>query len=310
MRILVTGGAGFIGSHIVEAYIAAGHTVAVVDDLSSGKREHVPVAGAFYQMDIRNPELGSVFEAEQPDIVNHQAAQVSVPKAIADPVHDASVNIAGLVNVLEHARQHGVRKVVFASSCAVYGDPDELPIPEEHPIHPRSPYGQSKWSGEHYLDLYRRLYRLNFTALRYANVYGPRQDPFGEAGVITIFVEQMLDGRRVTIDGDGHQTRDFVYVGDVATANLRALDLGDNQVYNISTGQAVTINQLFHTLRKVAGYHRDPRHGPPRPGDIRHSVLDPARAIRELGWRPTTSFEKGLAQTVEYFKRMGANDQI
>jgi UDP-glucose 4-epimerase len=302
MKVLVTGGAGFIGSHIVEAYIAAGHTVAVVDDLSAGKREYVPDEAAFYQMDIRDPELGRVFEAEHPDVVNHQAAQVSVPHSIADPVHSTSVNVAGLVNVLEQARRHQVRKVIFASSCAVYGDPAQLPIHEEHPIYPLSPYGQSKWTGEHYLQLYRRMYGLEFTALRYANVYGPRQDPFGEAGVITIFVERMLADMPVTIYDDGEQTRDFVYVGDVAMANLRALGRGDNGVYNVSTGHAVTINQLFQMLRELAGYHHDPQYAPPRPGDIRHSVLEPARAMRDLSWQPATPFEQGLARTIRFFK--------
>lgn len=302
MRILVTGGAGFIGSHIAETYIAAGHTVAVVDDLSAGKREYVPSGAAFYQMDIRDPELGRVFEAEQPDVVNHQAAQVSVPRSIADPMENTAVNVAGLVNVLEQARRHDVRKVIFASSCAVYGDPDELPIREEHPIYPLSPYGQSKWTGEHYLQLYRRMCRLAFSALRYANVYGPRQDPFGEAGVITIFVERMLADRPVTIYDDGEQTRDFIYVGDVAMANLRALDRGDNGVYNVSTGYGVTINRLCEMLSELAGYHHDPQYAPPRPGDIRHSVLEPARAMRDLDWRPTTPFGQGLAQTIRFFK--------
>ncbi|RME45046.1 MAG: NAD-dependent epimerase/dehydratase family protein [Chloroflexi bacterium] len=302
MRILVTGGAGFIGSHIVEAYIAAGHTVTVVDDLSAGKREYVPAGATFYQMDIRDPQLSQVFEAEQPEVVNHQAALVSVPRSLADPVENTLVNVAGLVNVLEQARRHDVRQVIFASSCAVYGDPEHLPIREDHPISPLSPYGQSKWTGEHYLDLYRRMYGLSFAALRYSNVYGPRQDPFGEAGVVTIFVEKMLAGMPVTIFDDGEQTRDFIYVGDVAKANLRALDLGDNGVYNISTGQAVTINQLFETLRQQTSYNREPRYDAPRPGDIRHSVLDPARAVRDLDWHPEMPFEEGLAQTIEFFR--------
>lgn len=302
MNVLVTGGAGFIGSHIVETLVAAGHTVAVVDDLSSGKREYVPAGVAFHRIDIRAPELGNVFQAEQPDVVNHQAAQVSVPRSTADPMHDASVNVAGLVNVLEQARRHGVRKVIFASSCAVYGDPEQLPIGEDHPIVPLSPYGQSKWTGEQYLKLYRRLCGLKFTALRYANVYGPRQDPFGEAGVITIFVEQMMAGRPPTIYDDGEQTRDFVYVGDVARANLQALDQGDNAVYNISTGRAVTINRLFQMLRELAGHHHEPHYDAPRPGDIRHSVLDPARARRELNWQPTMPFEDGLMRTIEFFQ--------
>ncbi|MFQ5341432.1 MAG: NAD-dependent epimerase/dehydratase family protein [Anaerolineae bacterium] len=301
MKVLVTGGAGFIGSHIAETYIAAGHTVSVVDDLSAGKREYVPAGAAFYQIDIRDPELGRVFEVERPEIVNHQAAQVSVPKSVADPVQNTSVNVAGLVNVLEQARRHQVRKIVFASSCAVYGDPEQLPIREEHPILPLSPYGQSKWTGEHYLQLHRRMYGLAFSALRYANVYGPRQDPFGEAGVITIFVERMLADRPVTIYDDGEQTRDFIFVGDVALANLRALDRGDNGVYNVSTGHAVTINQLCQMLSELAGYHHDPQYAPPRPGDIRHSVLEPARAMRDLDWQPATSFEQGLAQTIRFF---------
>lgn len=303
MRILVTGGAGFIGSHIVETYLAAGHTVAVVDDLSSGRRDHVPAGVPFYPMDIRDPELAQVFETEQPEVVNHQAAQVSVPQSLADPVLNTSVNVAGLVNVLEQSRRHGVRKVIFASSCAVYGDPDHLPVREEDAICPLSPYGQSKWTGEHYLALYRRLYGLRYTALRYANVYGPRQDPFGEAGVITIFVERMLDGRPVTIYDDGEQTRDFVYVGDVASANLQALDQGDDAIYNIGTGHASTINQLFRTLRELAGYPHAPQYAPARPGDIRHSVLDATRAVRELDWQPATSLEEGLIQTIEFFRK-------
>lgn len=302
MKVLVTGGAGFIGSHIVEAYIAAGHSVAVVDDLSAGKREYVPGGATFYEMDIRDPQLGDVFAAERPDVVNHQAAQVSVPRSIADPVENTSVNVAGLVNVLEHARRHSVRKVIFASSCAVYGDPDALPIREEDPVSPLSPYGQSKWTGEHYLQLYRQMYGLSFAALRYSNVYGPRQDPFGEAGVITIFVEKMLAGLPVTIFDDGEQTRDFIYVGDVARANLHALNRSDNGIYNISTGQAVTINQLFRALNRQIEYRRDPQYGPPRPGDIRHSVLKPARAAVDLDWHPTTPLEEGLARTIEFFR--------
>ncbi len=305
MRILVTGGAGFIGSHIVETYLDAGHSVAVVDNLTSGRRDYVPDEAAFYEIDVRDPELARAFEIEQPDVVNHQAAQVSVPNSLADPVHDTSVNVAGLVNVLEQTRRHRVRKVIFASSCAVYGDPDELPIREDHPIVPLSPYGQGKWTGEHYLALYRRLYGLDFTALRYANVYGPRQDPHGEAGVITIFVEQMLDDQPVTIYDDGGQTRDFVFVGDVASANLQALDHGDNAIYNVGTGDAVSINVLLDRLRELAGYQQAARRAPPRPGDIRHSVLDPARAVRDLQWGPATPFEEGLARTIEFFASQG-----
>lgn len=302
MRVLVTGGAGFIGSHVVEALLEAGHRVAVVDNLSTGKRHHVPAGVPFYDMDIRDPELADVFAAEQPEVVSHQAGQVSVPRSVADPAHDASVNVVGLANVLEQARRHGVRKVLYASSVAVYGNPVALPVSEEHPPQPLSPYGLSKWVGERYLELFHRLHGLQFTVLRYANVYGPRQDPYGEAGVVAIFVSRMLAGEPVTIDGDGEQTRDFVYVGDVAAANLCALRQGDGGTYNVGTGRATSVNRLFRTLCDVTDYLQEPRHGPPRPGDVRHSVLDPTRARAELGWQVRVALRDGLVRTVEGFR--------
>lgn len=303
MKVLVTGGAGFIGSHLVEALRGAGHAVVVVDDLSTGKRQRVPDGVPFYRLDVRDPALADVFATEQPEVVSHQAGHVSVPGSIADPMHDASVNVVGTVNVLEQARRHGARKVIYASSVAVYGDPVALPVQETHPARPQSPYGLSKWIGERYIELFHTLHGLEFTVLRYANVYGPRQDPYGEAGVVSIFVSRMLAGEPVTIHGDGEQTRDFVYVGDVAAANLRALERGNGGVYNVGTGYATAVNQLFHILRHLTDYPRAPQHGPPRPGDVRHSVLDANRAAAELGWRAETSLREGLAQTVEYFRR-------
>jgi UDP-glucose 4-epimerase len=303
MRVLVTGGAGFIGSHIVEALLEAGHHVAVVDNLSTGKRDNVPPGVPFYPVDIRDPELADVFARERPEVVSHQAAHVSVPQSVADPMHDASVNVVGLVNVLEQAQRHGARKVILASSVAVYGDPVALPVTESHPLRPLSPYGLSKWVGERYVELFQHLHGLEFTVLRYANVYGPRQDPHGEAGVVSIFLSRMLAGEPVTIYGDGEQTRDFVYVKDVAVANLCALERGDGGIYNVSTGRATSVNHLFHVLAEMTSYHQAPHHGPPRRGDVRHSVLDPARAQTELGWRAEMALAEGLAQTVEHFRK-------
>jgi len=302
MKVLVTGGAGFIGSHIVETLLTAGHTVAVVDDLSTGKRHHVPEGVPFYHLDVRDPALADVFAAEQPEIVSHQAGHVSVPGSIADPMHDASVNVVGMVNVLEQARRYGTRKIVYASSVAVYGHPVSLPVLETHPAHPLSPYGLSKWIGERYIELFHALYGLQFTVLRYANVYGPRQDPHGEAGVVSIFVSRMLAGEPVTIYDDGEQTRDFVYVWDVATANLRALEHGNGGIYNVGTGRGTSVNRLFRTLCDLTGYPYEPQYGSPRPGDVRHSVLDSTRAAAELGWRAEIPLTEGLAQTVEYFR--------
>ena len=246
--MLVTGGAGFIGSHVVDALIEEGHSVVVIDDLSSGKREHVHHDAKFHQLDIRSPDLEGVFAEERPEVVNHHAAQVDVRVSMADPIFDADVNILGSLNLLECARSHGVEKLIYASTGgAVYGQPAYLPCDEDHPVEPICPYGISKLAVEHYLYLYRQSYGLEYTILRYANVYGPRQDPFGEGGVVAIFARQMVEGEQVVINGSGEQERDFVYVDDVVRANLVAMERGDGETYNLGRGVGTSVNELFAT---------------------------------------------------------------
>lgn len=303
-NILVTGGAGFIGSHVVDAYVDAGHDVTVVDNLATGKRENVNPAATFYEVDIRDEKLAAVFAQERPEVVNHHAAQASVPHSVARPGYDAEINILGSLNLLEQARQHGVQRVIYASTGgAVYGEPQYLPCDEAHPIRPLSPYGASKHAVEHYLQLYQQLYGLGYTILRYANVYGPRQDPHGEAGVVSIFTDRMLAGEPAVVHGDGLQERDFVYVGDCARANLAALEQGQNGIFNIGTGAVTTINDLFDRLAAITGYDCPRQHGPERLGDIYRSFLSAERAARELGWRPVFTLEDGLRETVAYFRR-------
>lgn len=303
VNILVTGGAGFIGSHVVDALLAAGHTVSVVDDLSTGKRQQAPPAATFYQVDIRSPELANVLERERPEVVIHHAAQISVAASVADPVTDASINVVGSVNLIELARRAGVRKVVYgATGGAAYGNPLYLPADEEHPVQPLAPYGASKHAVEHYLHLYRENFGLDYTSLRYSNVYGPRQDPHGEAGVTAIFAQRMLAGQEVVIHGSGDQERDFVYVGDVARANLLALGAGGGRIYHVASGTSVSINAIFELLSRLCAYHRPPRHGPAKAGEPFRVSLDASRAERELGWRPEVPLEEGLRRTVEYFR--------
>lgn len=298
MRILVTGGAGFIGSHVVDAYQAAGHHVSVVDDLSHGRRENLPSSVTLYELDARSPELADVFAEARPQVVSHHAAQISVARSMQSPAEDAGVNVGGTANVLQQAVRHDVEKVLFASSVAVYGNPQYQPCDELHPTQPLSPYGLSKLVGEMYVQLFSRLYGLEYTILRYGNVYGPRQDAEGEAGVIALFVRKMLEGVPAVIDGDGEQTRDFVYVDDVAAANLLALEAGRGQTVNLGAGTGVTIRALWHTLRGLTGYTLEQVNGPPRPGDICHMVISPTRAHDELGWRAQTELLEGLRRTV------------
>jgi len=303
MRILVTGGAGFIGSHIVDAYVRAGHEVVVVDDLSTGKREHLPPRVRFLQADIQDPAVRQLIAAEKIDIVSHHAAQMDVRRSVADPLYDARVNIIGILNVLEGAREAKVKKFIFASSGgAIYGEQETFPADEEHPTHPISPYGVSKRAGEHYLYFYRAEYGLPYIALRYANVYGPRQDPHGEAGVVAIFTQRLLAGEQPVINGDGEQTRDYVFVGDVAQANLAALQAEYTGPLNIGTGSETTVNQLFTTLRNLTGSAAREVHGPAKPGEQRRSVLTWSHAAQVLHWRPTVGLEDGLRQTVTYFR--------
>ena len=300
MRVLVTGGAGFIGSHIVDLLIDGGHSVAVVDNLSGGKAERVPRGVRLYRADIAEPELGEVFERERPEAVIHQAAQVSVACSVRDPMSDARVNVIGSLNLLEQCKAHGVRKVIFASSAAVYGDPVSLPVDEEHPARPSSPYGASKYSVEEYLRIYRELYGLDYTALRYSNVYGPGQDAQGEGGVVAIFTHRVVRGEPVEIHGDGEQTRDLVYVRDVARANVLALERGGGERINVSCGTETSVKELVRSLGRLVGRDLVVRHGPPRAGDIRRSVLANEKAVRLLGWRPEVTLESGLKEVLAY----------
>jgi UDP-glucose 4-epimerase len=304
MRILVTGGAGFIGSHIVDAYIEAGHSVAVVDDLSTGHREQVHPQARFYQADVtKADELARIFASERPELVSHQAAQKSVRLSVEDPAADAKINILGTLHLLELCRRSGVAHVLFASTGgAIYGDAERIPTPEETPAWPISPYGIAKLTVEHYLYYYQHQYGLTYTALRYANVYGPRQDPHGEAGVVAIFVERLLSGETPVIYGDGSQTRDYVYVGDVAAANRRALETRAAGAYNVGTGIETTVNELYAALAEAVGVSRPAEYAAPRPGEQRRSALDARRAAETLDWRPRVSLPEGLRRTVDHFR--------
>jgi UDP-glucose 4-epimerase len=306
VNILVTGGAGFIGSHVVDLYLEHGHRVVVVDDLSTGHRRNLNPRAVFYEADIRSPEMAAIFEREKPEIVNHHAAQMDVRRSVAEPLLDADVNILGSLSLLECARRCGVRRFVYISSGgAVYGEPEYLPCDEAHPINPICQYGASKHTVEHYLFLYRSLYGLDYTVLRYPNVYGPRQDPHGEAGVVAIFAGQMLTDQPVTINGDGEQVRDFVYVGDCAQANLQALLGGTGAgIYNLGTGTGASVNEVFRTLKALTNYRRDPIYGPAKLGETRRIYLDASRAAGELGWRPKTGLEEGLRATARHFQEL------
>jgi UDP-glucose 4-epimerase len=307
VKVLVTGGAGFIGSHVVAAFRADGHEVAVVDDLSSGRRENVPPDVLLYEVDIRDADcLGRVFATVKPDVVDHHAAQIDVIRSLEDPGFDADVNLMGAIRLLECCRANGTRQVVFASSGgAIYGDVKESPT-ETHPPAPLSPYGVSKLCAEYYLDLYHRSYGLQCCALRYANVYGPRQAPLGEGGVVSVFLRHMLRGQSPTIFGDGEQTRDFVYAEDAARANLLAAGAGISGTFNIGTGRQTTVNALYAELARIAGFAGQPGRAPERPGEVRVSSLDASLAHRVLGWEPTTRLEQGLAKTTAYFREKRA----
>ncbi len=304
MSILVTGGAGFIGSHVVDAYVAAGHAVVVVDDLSTGHRENLNPKARFVQMDIADPQLGALIARERPAVLSLHAAQMDVRRSVADPAFDARTNILGTINLLEGARRAGcVQRVIFVSSGgAAYGEQDVFPAPETHPTRPVSPYGVSKRAGELYAFFYQAEYGIPFFALRYANVYGPRQDPHGEAGVVAIFSGRMLRGEPVTVNGDGTQTRDYVYVGDVVRANVLALDRAPSGAVNIGTGVETDVNRLAALLLKVSGSRSEVHHGPTKAGEQRRSVIDARLAAETLGWRPEISLEDGLRQTVEFFR--------
>jgi len=310
MKILVTGGAGFIGSHVVDGYVSAGHEVIVVDDLSSGKRENLHPEATFHQLDILDPATSEIIRRERPDVVNHHAAQMDVRRSVADPIFDARVNVLGTIGLLEAARSAGVGKFLLVSSGgAVYGEQETFPAPESHPTWPVSPYGVSKRSGELYAHFFSVEYGLPFVAFRYANVYGPRQDPHGEAGVVAIFSGKMLRDEPVTINGDGKQTRDYVYVGDVARMSRLALETDATGPVNVGTGVETDVNTLAECLRRVAGSRSELGHGPAKSGEQRRSVVDCARAKAEFGWRPEVTLDEGLARTVEYFRSRQAGAQ-
>ncbi|MEX2116554.1 MAG: NAD-dependent epimerase/dehydratase family protein [Bacteroidota bacterium] len=303
MKILVTGGAGFIGSHLVDAYITAGHAVTVVDDLSSGVREQVNPAARFVHLDIRDAGLGDLFRQQRFDIVNHHAAQMDVRRSVADPAFDASVNILGGLNVFEHARMTGVRTVIFASTGgAIYGEQEEFPATEEHPTRPLSPYGITKLTSEKYLFYYREVFGMNSVVLRYANIYGPRQNPHGEAGVVAIFCNKMLAGHQPVINGDGRQTRDYTYVGDVVKANLLALNVTGSNLFNVGTGIETDVNTLFRSLKNLVHPSCREEHAPAKAGEQRRSVVSSQKIQHELGWKPVVTLQEGLKATAEYFK--------
>ena len=304
MNILVTGGAGFIGSHIVDAYIADGHSVVVVDDLSSGVKENLNPKAEFYQLDIRGHEIQQIFERHSFDVVNHLAAQMDVRRSVADPMFDASVNVIGGLNIFESARRSGIKKIIFSSTGgAIYGEQDYFPADEEHPVRPLSPYGITKLVTEKYLFYYKEVHGVEHVVLRYANVYGPRQNPHGEAGVVAIFAKKMIQGEQPIINGDGKQTRDYTYVGDVVRANLLALKYPGSNVFNIGTGVETDVTQLFRILRELLSPECPEKHGPPMMGEQLRSVISAAKIHRELAWSPGISLSEGLKMTAEFFKK-------
>ncbi len=304
MKVLITGGAGFIGSHIAEACVVAGYAVVVVDDLSSGKRHQVPAEASFHQVDICGTEIADIMAEERPEVLIHHAAQMDVRRSVSDPRFDAQVNIDGLLNLLEAGRQNGLRRVLFASSGgAGYGEQEEFPATEEHPLAPMSPYGVAKIASELYLGCYQAIYGLEWVALRYANVYGPRQDPHGEAGVVAIFARKMLAGETPTINGDGDQTRDYVFVADVVRANLALISSTYCGSLNFGTGIETDVNRLHQLIAKACGQGgAAANRGPAKAGEQRRSVISPSKAGEVLGWRPAVTLESGISQTVAFFR--------
>ncbi|MGE6488910.1 NAD-dependent epimerase/dehydratase family protein [Paenisporosarcina sp. NPDC076898] len=297
MKVLITGGAGFIGSHVVDECLEHNYEVVVVDNFSTGNAKNLPKECKVYSVDINEPLLKHIFEAEKPDYVIHLAAQASVMKSIEDPIQDGLTNIIGTLRVLEYSRIHCVKKVIMASSAAVYGNPEVLPVDEEFPLNPLSYYSLSKWSSERYAQLYESLYNLSSCILRFSNVYGPRQNSLGEAGVVSIFINQLLKGEEMVIYG-GHQTRDFVYVKDVAKACRTAMESTKTGIFNISSCSETTINELFSMTSLLAGITVEPQKFPLRLGEIEKSFLGNEKAINELGWQATHSLEEGLSETI------------
>lgn len=304
MKVLVTGGAGFIGSHLVDRLIKEGHEVSIIDNLSSGKEINLNPQAKFYKLDILSPSLQKVFSPEKRfDYIFHLAAQIDVRKSVEKPVFDAEVNVLGSLNLLSLCLKKKPEKFIYASTGgAIYGEPDYLPADEKHPIHPNCAYGISKHTVEHYLELFHTLYHLNYTIFRFPNVYGPRQDPNGEAGVVSIFIGKMLKNNTPSIFGDGNQLRDYLYVNDIVAANMVSLKKGDNRIYNLGSGKGTSVNELFKKLRRIIGFKKESEYSAPRLGEVNRIYLSAEKARRELSWQPKIELEKGLEKTVSFFK--------
>jgi UDP-glucose 4-epimerase len=315
LKIIVTGGAGFIGSNVADRFIREGHKVVVIDNLSTGIESNINKKARFFRVDIRSAVIDKIFEKAKPDILCHHAAQIDVRKSTDDPIFDADVNILGSLNLLNACVKHKVKKVIFASTGgAIYGEQDYFPADEKHPARPLCPYGVTKLTIEKYLHFYRETHGLEYVSLRYANVYGPRQNPFGEAGVVAIFAERLLSGKKAVVFGDGKRTRDFVFVDDVVQANLLALGYPKSDVFNIGTGIETDINSIFRILKKATGSEQKEIHAPPKPGEQERSVLDYSKARRLLKWKPKYDISEGMARTVGFFqeakRHVTANAQV
>ncbi len=304
LNILVTGGAGFIGSNLVDRLIAEGHKVAVIDNLSTGKKENINSKAKFYNMDICDKAIREIFKNEKIDVVYHNAAQISVQKSINDPIFDGEVNILGTINVLEACNEAKVKKIIYSSTAAVYGEPKYLGIDENHPINPISFYGISKYTPEQYIKTYSNLYGIDYTILRYSNAYGIRQDPKGEGGVVAIFLDKLFKGESPIIFGDGTATRDFIYIDDIVEANIKALHKGSKEIFNIGTGKATSICDLFYLMKEIMNVEIDVEFGEKRNGDIKYSYFCINKAKEKLEWVPRNTLEEGLYRTIKYYERL------
>jgi len=303
MKILITGGAGFIASHIADKFIDEGHQVVILDDLSTGFEKNINPKAKFVKINIRDEKVSNLFEEEKFDVVNHHAAQMDVRRSVIDPVFDANTNILGTINLLQNSVKHGVKKFMFASTGgAVYGEQDYFPADENHPTNPVSPYGISKLSVEKYLYFYFNEHKLNYTILRYANIYGPRQNPFGEAGVVAIFSTKLLKGEQPIINGTGEQTRDYVFVKDVVKANLLTLTDKESNIYNVGTGIETDVNELYNILNDIVGNGQEEKHGPAAAGEQMRSVITSDKLFNKYNWKPSTKLIDGFKETTEFFK--------
>ena len=304
MNILVTGGAGFIGSNLVDRLVEEGHKVVVIDNLSTGKIENVHSKAKFYKLDICNKKIRDIFKSEKIEVVYHKAAQIDVQKSIEDPIFDGKVNILGTINVLEACKKANVKKIIYPSSAAVYGEPKYLGIDENHPTCPISYYGISKFTPENYIKTYSKFYDIDYTIFRYSNAYGIRQDPKGEGGVIAIFMQKLFKGESPTIFGDGSATRDFIYIDDIIEANIKALHKGSREVFNIGTGVATSIKELFYIMKEIMGADVKVKYGKEREGDIKNSFFNIDKAEEKLNWIPKYRLEEGLYKTIKYYKEL------